>query len=58
MKYIIVIDVIHLYYTVISNIIRLEIKVVFVVWVFFVVSFYNIEVNSYNCEFFMFFFRC
>src|SRR6266566_386714 len=55
MKYIIIINTVYLYYIVMSNIIRFEVRAVFVIRVFFVVFFYNIEVNSYNREFFVFF---
>jgi len=42
----------------ISNIVKFEVKVVFVIKIFFVISFYNIEVDFYNYKFFILFFRC
>ncbi len=55
MKYTIVVDIIHLYYTVVFNIVGFKVKVVFVIGVFFVVFSYCIEIDSYNCKFFIFF---
>ncbi len=57
MKCIIIINIIYLYYTVTSNVVRFKIKVVFVIEIFFIVFFYSVEVNFYNCKFFVFFFK-
>ena len=53
-KYIIIVDIIHLYYTIVSNVVKFQIKVVFVIKIFFIVVSYGIEINSYNYEFFVF----
>ncbi len=58
MKYTIVIDIIYLYYIIISNVVGFEVKVVFVIKMFFVVVFYNVKIDFYNYKFFIFFFRC
>ncbi len=55
MKCVIIVDIVHLYYIMIFSVVKFEVNVVFVIGVFFVVSFYNIEIDFYNCEFFVFF---
>src|SRR6266566_8377387 len=54
MKYIIIINIIYLYYTIISNVVKLEVKIVFIIEMFFIVSFYNAEIDFYNYKFFIF----
>ncbi len=39
MKYIIVVNIIYLYYIIISSVVRFEVKVVFVIKMFFFISF-------------------
>src|SRR6266566_1482657 len=55
MKCIIVVNTVYLYYTIISNVVKFEVKIVFIIRVFFIVFFYSVEVDFYNREFFMFF---
>ena len=57
MKCVIVINVVYLCYTVVFSIIRFEIKVVFIIKMFFVVFSRGIKVDSYNRKFFEFFFK-
>ena len=57
MKCIIIINTVYLYYIIISNIVKFEVKIVFVIKIFFIVFFYNIKINFYNYEFFIFSFK-
>ena len=57
MKCTIVINTIYLYYIMIFSVVKFEVKVVFVIGVFFVVILYGVEIDSYNCEFFVFSFK-
>ena len=41
-----------------SNVVKFEVKIVFIIRIFFTVSFYNVEIDSYNYEFFVFSFKC
>jgi len=45
MKSVTVIDTVHLYYTVMSNVIRFKVKVVFVIRMFFIISYYGIALK-------------
>ncbi len=47
MKYTIVIDAIYLYYIIVFNIVEFKVKVVLVIGMFFVVSRYSVEIDSY-----------
>ncbi len=57
MKCVVVVDAVYLYYIIVSGVVRFEVRVIFFVQVFFVVIFYGVKVDFYNCEFFIFFFR-
>jgi len=57
-KYIVIIDVAYPYYIIISNVIKFEVKVVFFVWIFFIVVLYRTEVDIYYNKFFIFSFKC
>jgi len=57
MKYIIIVNTIHLYYIIIFNIVKFKVKVIFVIKMFFIGFSRNIKVDFYNCEFFVFSFK-
>ncbi len=57
MKYIIVINIVYLCYSIMSNVVKFEVKIVFIINIFFVDFFRSVEINSYNREFFILSFR-